>query len=475
MVVTRLAPSPTGDPHVGTAYQALFDYVLAKKNGGKFILRIEDTDRNRYNAQSEERILSALRWLGLSWDEGPDIGGPNAPYRQSERLEVYRRYAEQLVAQGYAYRAFETPAQLEAIRHELKASGYGLSYDGRARNIPTAEAEARAQAGQPHVIRLKAPREGQTVLHDGFRGPIVFDNAGVEDAVLLKTDGFPTYHLAVVIDDREMGVTDVIRGEEWIPSAPLHVLLYQYFGWLQPRWFHMPLLLNPDKTKLSKRKGNTSIEWYRDQGILSEALLNYLGLMGYSLPDGREIFSLQDMAQTFSFERMSLGGSVFGWDKLKWLNGKYIREVLDLPTLASRVQPFMQQAGLSSPSERYLQQVIEAMRARFETLQEFVDKAAYFFSDHYPMQDKAQAKLDEGRAVLAELQGVLADLPNFLPETTEPALKSFVENKGLKLAAVMQPLRAALTGTLETPGMYDVLQLLGQERSLARLAKALAL
>jgi glutamyl-tRNA synthetase len=471
MVVTRIAPSPTGDPHVGTAYQALFDYVWARKNGGRFVVRIEDTDQSRYRAESEERILATLRWLGLNYDEAPDVGGPHAPYRQSERLHLYRQYADQLVAQGHAYRAFETPAELEAIRAELKASGYPLGYDGRARQLPLEEAQQRAQDGQPHVVRLKAPRQGQTTLHDQFRGPIQFDNQGVEDAVLLKTDGFPTYHLAVVVDDHLMQVSDVVRGEEWLPSAPLHVLLYQFLGWEQPRWYHMPLLQNPDKTKLSKRKGNTSIDWYRDQGILAEALINYLGLMGWSMPDGREIFTLEEMVSQFDWGRMSLGGSVFGWDKLKWLNGKYIREVLSSDQLAERIEPFLHQAGLSSPSRAYLIQVVEAMRARFETLQEFVEKSGYFFSENYPFSEKATAKLAEGAALILPLHEELNQLPNFLPDQTEPLLKQFAESRGLKLAAVMQPLRAALTGSLETPGMFELLFLLGRERVLDRLQR----
>lgn len=473
MVVTRVAPSPTGDPHVGTAYQALFDYVWAKKNAGRFIVRIEDTDRARYNAESEARILAALRWLGISHDEGPDIGGPNAPYRQSERLSLYQKYAQELIEKGHAYRAFETPEELDAIRKELQQQGQRGGYDGRARSISKEESNHRAAQGEPHVVRLKAPRTGQTVLHDQLRGPIKFENSGIEDAVLLKSDGFPTYHLAVVVDDHEMGITDAVRGEEWIPSAPLHVLLYQAFGWPEPRWYHMPLLLNPDKSKLSKRKGNTSIEWYRDQGILPEALLNYLGMMGWSMPDGREVFGLQDMIENFSWERMSLGGSVFGWDKLKWLNGKYIREILSLDDLAERLKPFMEKAGYTWQDDTYLKQVAEAMRARFETLQEFVEKSGYFFTDNYPVQEKALEKIREGAAYLPEVRALLAKLPSLEAEVAEPAFKSFIEQKGLKAGAVMQPLRAALTGVLETPGMFEVLHLLGRERVIARLDRAI--
>lgn len=471
--MTRIAPSPTGDPHLGTAYQALFNYVWARKHGGRFIVRIEDTDRKRYSAEAEARILAALRWLGLTYDEGPDIGGPHAPYRQSERLPVYRQMAEELVARGWAYRAFETPEELEAIRQELLRQGIRRGYDGRARALSPEESAQRAQR-EPYVIRLKVPREGETVLKDELRGFIRFANRELEDAVLLKSDGFPTYHLGVVVDDHLFGVTDVIRGEEWIASAAFHVLLYEAFGWPQPRWYHTPLLLNPDRSKLSKRKGNTSIEWYRDQGILPEALRNYLGLMGWSMPDGREIFSLEEMIEHFSWNRVSLGGSIFSWEKLRWLNGKYIREVLSLEDLAQRVRPFLEREGLDPGSETYLKQVVEAMRARFETLAEFCQKARYFFSEDYPWQERARAKLEEGADLLVEVRARLAQLPSMDPEHTEPLLRGLAEERQLKAGAVLQPLRAALTGSLETPGIFEILYLLGRERVLQRIDRALA-
>jgi len=324
-------------------------------------------------------------------------------------------------------------------------------------------------------VRLKVPLEGKTIVHDLLRGPIEFDNAALDDKVILKADGYPTYHLAAMVDDHLMGVTHVIRAEEWITSTPFHILILRAFGWEEPVWCHTPLLRNPDKSKLSKRKMDTSVDSYRAQGFLPEALLNYLATMAWSMPDGREIFSLQDMIAHFSLERISLGGPVFDLNKLRWMNGKYIREVLTLDDLAERVKPFLERAGLSYPSEAYLKQVIEAMRARFETLQEFVDKSLYFFSEAYPMQEKALATLREGAALLPELRERLARLPDMLPENTEPLLKSFAEAKGVKPAAVMQPLRAALTGRLETPSMFDILVLLGKQRVLGRLERAMEL
>ncbi|KGQ22685.1 glutamate--tRNA ligase [Thermus filiformis] len=469
MVVTRIAPSPTGDPHVGTAYIALFNYVWARKNGGRFIVRIEDTDRARYVPGAEERILAALRWLGIPYDEGPDVGGPHGPYRQSERLPLYRAHAEELLKRGWAYRAFETPEELERIRQEKGG------YDGRARNIPPEEAEERARRGEPHVIRLKVPRPGTTEVRDELRGVVVYDNEEIPDVVLLKSDGYPTYHLANVVDDHLMGVTDVIRAEEWLVSTPIHVLLYRAFGWEAPRFYHMPLLRNPDKTKISKRKSHTSLEWYKKEGFLPEALRNYLGLMGFSMPDGREIFTLEEMIAAFSWERVSLGGPVFDLEKLRWMNGKYIREVLPLEEVARRVKPFLEEVGLSWPDEAYLLRAVELMRPRFDTLKEFVEKAQYLFREDYPLGEKALAKLMEGMDFLPELEARLKALPEWKEEALEALFRAFAQEKGLKLGQVAQPVRAALTGVLETPGLFEVMALLGRERVLARLERARAL
>ncbi|TFU26787.1 glutamate--tRNA ligase [Thermus tengchongensis] len=467
MVVTRIAPSPTGDPHVGTAYIALFNYVWAKKNGGRFLVRIEDTDRARYVPGAEERILAALKWLGIPYDEGPDIGGPRGPYRQSERLPLYRQYAEELLKRGWAYRAFETPEELEQIRKEKGG------YDGRARHIPPEEAEERAKRGEPHVIRLKVPRPGSTEVKDELRGVVVYDNAEIPDVVLLKSDGYPTYHLANVVDDHLMGVTDVIRAEEWLVSTPIHVLLYRAFGWEVPKFYHMPLLRNPDKTKISKRKSHTSLEWYKAEGFLPEALRNYLALMGFSMPDGREIFTLEELIQAFSWERVSLGGPVFDLEKLRWMNGKYIREVLSLEEVAERVKPFLEAAGCSWPSEAYLLRAVELMRPRFDTLKELPEKAPYLFREDYPLSEKALDKLREGLPLLREVRPLLEAQEDWSEAALDGLLRGFAQERGLKLGQVAQPLRAALTGSLETPGLFEIMALLGKERVLSRLARVL--
>ena len=466
--MTRIAPSPTGDPHVGTAYIALFNYAWARRNGGRFIVRIEDTDRARYVPGAEERILAALKWLGLSYDEGPDVGGPHGPYRQSERPPLYQKYAEEPLKRGWAYRAFETPEELEQIRKEKGG------YDGRARNIPPEEAEERARRGEPHVIRLKVPRPGTTEVKDELRGVVVYDNQEIPDVVLLKSDGYPTYHLANVVDDHLMGVTDVIRAEEWLVSTPIHVLLYRAFGWEAPRFYHMPLLRNPDKTKISKRKSHTSLDWYKAEGFLPEALRNYLCLMGFSMPDGREIFTLEEFIQAFTWERVSLGGPVFDLEKLRWMNGKYIREVLSLEEVAERVKPFLREAGLSWESEAYLRRAVELMRPRFDTLKEFPEKARYLFTEDYPVSEKAQRKLEEGLPLLKELYPRLRTQEEWTEAALEALLRGFAAEKGVKLGQVAQPLRAALTGSLETPGLFEILALLGKERALRRLERALA-
>ena len=327
-VRTRIAPSPTGDPHVGTAYIALFNMAFAKKMGGEFILRIEDTDQTRSTPESEKMILDALRWLGLEWSEGPDVGGPHGPYRQSERGHIYKDYALELVEKGHAFYAFETPEELDQMRAEQKEQGLPQKYDGRALKLTQEEVQAKLEAGVPYVIRMKVPEEGTCVVQDMLRGTIEIDWAQIDQQVLLKADGLPTYHLANVVDDHLMKITHVIRGEEWINSAPKHILLYQYFGWEMPTLCHMPLLRNPDKSKLSKRKNPTSILYYQRMGFLPEAVINYLGRMGWSMPDEREKFALSEMIEHFDIQRVSLGGPVFDVEKLKWLNGVWIREDL---------------------------------------------------------------------------------------------------------------------------------------------------
>lgn len=474
-VVTRIAPSPTGDPHVGTAYIGLFNHTLAAQarargEEGRFILRIEDTDRGRYVADSETRIFQMMQWLGLTPDESPLQGGPNGPYRQSERFDLYGDYARQLVASGHAYYAFETPEELAALREQAQGEGRVIAVPSR--DLDPAAAQARVDAGEAAVIRLKVPREGQTVVNDRLRDPITFQNREIDDKVLLKADGFPTYHLANVVDDRQMEVTHVVRAEEWITSTPIHVLLYQAFGWPEPVWAHMPLLRNADKSKISKRKNPTSVEWYMDQGFLPEAMLNFLATMGWTHPEGQEIFDLAEFQRVFRLEDVTLGGPVFSLDKLKWMNGKYLREVLTEEEVAKRLHAYLASQKHDLPLDAYFRAVVRMMIPRMDVFSEFLEKTPYFWSEEYPVTEKAQKLLDEGRPFLPDLAARLKNLSAFDQATTEAALRAFAEERGLKPGKVMQPLRAAVAGTSESPGMFEMLEALGQERVVARVERA---
>lgn len=472
-VVTRIAPSPTGDPHVGTAYIGLFNYVLAKKHGGKFLFRLEDTDRERYDPASEGRILEMMRWLRLEPDEGPGVGGPNGPYQQSERLPVYREHVDRLLDAGRAYRAFETEAELEEMRKEQKRLGRPIGYDGRGREVPREEQDRRAAAGESHVVRLMAPSEGAIVVQDELRGEISFDHSEVRDNVLLKSDGYPTYHLAVVVDDHLMGITHVMRAEEWISSTPIHVCLYDAFGWKAPAFVHMPLLRNPDKSKVSKRKLDTSVDSYRAQGVLPEALLNFLGTLSWSMPDGREFFTVDDMIANFELSRISLGGPVFDLKRLAHYNAKYIREILTLDELSNRVEPRFRQAGYEWDDEDFLLDVIDVLRPRTEMLEDFVTQARYFFDDAYPFEDDARKRIAAGQAFLEDLEREFSMLEFFDFDAVEDLLNEYIRSKEVKKPQVLMPLRAALTGTNNAPSVTDLVVILGRREVLQRIGRAL--
>lgn len=473
-IVTRIAPSPTGDPHVGTAYMSLFDYVFAKKHKGSFVLRVEDTDQKRYNPESEAKVISALKWLGLAPDQSPEVGGPHAPYRQTERKEIYQQYAEQLLASGHAYRAFETSEELEAIHLDMQRRGLNQGYDGRAKTISKEESDERATSGEAFVIRLDTPTEGETIIKDALRGEVRIPNREVPDAVLMKSNGIPTYHLAVVVDDHLMGVTHAVRGEEWIPTAPVHVLLYEALGWQEPVWVHMPLLKNADGKKLSKRRDDSSLDSYKEQGIIAEALLNYLATMGWSMPDGREFFSLEDMIDAFSFERISLGGSVFDMKRLKHYNAHYLREVLELETVLERAKPFFEQAGYDISDEDYLLDVIDVLLPRVETLKELAEQASYFFNDNFSYTEDSERRLEAGQKHLEALERELSRLDFFDYDDVDEAVRDYTKSQAVKMGEVMMPLRAALTGTTQAPGVADLAVILGKTKTLERIGRAIS-
>ena len=471
-VRVRIAPSPTGDPHVGTAYIGLFNLCFARQHDGVFVLRIEDTDQSRSTPQSEALIFHALNWVGIVPDEGPHVGGPFGPYRQSERLELYRREADALVANGSAYRCTCTPQRLEALREEQKARKENPGYDGHCRNRDAAEVAAEIEAQKlPYVVRLKVPKDGQTVFADMLRGDVVFENSGVDDQVLLKADGFPTYHLANVVDDHHMQISHVIRGEEWINSTPKHVLLYQAFGWELPQFCHLPLLRNEDKSKVSKRKNPTSLLFYERAGILPEAMRNFLGMMGWTMPDGRELFTTDEMTQNFDLSRISLGGPVFDLNKLYWLNGKYLREVLNEEQMAQRIRDTV--FGLD-----YIRKVVPLVKERIDKLEDLISYSPYFFcgSVETPLEMlAAKARTPQ------EVAGLLVDLmermdrqPEFSAQPLEALLRTWCEENGAKPRDLLGPVRAALTARTATPPLFEMMEVLGREICRRRLREAVA-
>jgi glutamyl-tRNA synthetase len=484
-VRVRFAPSPTGYLHIGGARTAIYDWLLARKTGGKFILRIEDTDRNRLVPDSLDDIMASLRWLGIEWDEGPETGGECGPYFQSERLELYHRYARQLVEAGKAYPCYCTSERLQELRKSQESAKEKVGYDRHCRNLTAAERAELDAAGVRKVIRFKTPLEGQTVVSDEIRGAMVFDNGTLEDLVLIKSDGFPTYHFANVVDDRQMGITHVLRGDEWIASTPIHVLLYQAFGWEPPKFAHLSIFLAPDgKGKLSKRHGATSVKEYREQGYLPEALFNCLLFLGWNPGTEQELFSKSEAVDRFTLERVNASPVRFSFDKLLWFNGIYLRN-LTAAELARRCLPFLQKAGAlpdPCPPERfeYLVQLMPLVQERMKLLTDVVEWTGFFLKDQIAAPSKEALipkKLDQERTVLV-LETLRTALSGVADEFTEADLETLLhalpEQLGLKMGDVFMPLRVAVSGRTATPGMYGMLAALGKKRVLERIDQALA-
>ncbi len=472
-VRTRIAPSPTGDPHVGTAYVALVNYCFAKKAGGQFLLRIEDTDRVRSTPGSEQAIFDALHWLGLSWDEGPDIGGPHGPYRQSDRLPFYKRYADELLAAGHAFACFCTPERLDAVRRDQVKAGQPPGYDGHCLELSPKEIADAQAAGVPHVVRLRVPREGSVEIVDLRRGPIVFEWRTVDMQVLLKSDGWPTYHLANVVDDHLMEITHVLRGEEWLSSAPKHALLYEYFGWKMPALAHLPLLRNNDanKTKLSKRKNPTGILFYRRMGYLPEALLNFLGLLAVPpLDGGDELMDLPLMVERFGLEGISLGGPVFDVAKLDWLNGRYLRERLDEAGFEDAVRAWALNAD-------YLQKIAPLARSRIERLSDLGPLLAFFFAGRldYDVARLRDGKLDDEtlRKAIVLATAALDGLAEWDVASIEAVIRRVADVLERKLREVVRPFYVAVTGSAQSVPLFDSMAILGRDLVRERLRNAL--
>jgi glutamyl-tRNA synthetase len=473
-VRVRIAPSPTGDPHVGTAYIALFNRVFARSQGGKFVLRIEDTDRTRSTPESEQAIIDALTWIGLTWDEGPDVGGPFAPYRQSERSAIYTEHARLLIDKGRAYRCFCTAERLTKVREEQVAMKRTPGYDGHCRALDRAETEARAAAGEVNVVRLAMPKTGETIFIDRLRGEIKINNEQVDDQVLLKSDGFPTYHLANVVDDHLMEITHVIRAEEWISSTPKHVVLYDAFGWTAPEWIHMPLLRNLDKSKISKRKNPVSIDYYRDAGILPEALTNFLGLMGWSFGGEREKFTLGEMVANFSWDRISLGGPVFDLEKLAWLNGLYLHDLNDEQLLERLLGWRLGKA--------HLMRILPLVRERIRRLDEFVPATEFFFSGDLDTARIVKDLVPKGKTP-REIASLLTDLIEAYDElrgqfgaaALEATTRAFAEKRDAPTKELFMVLRLVTTGRAASPPLFETMEVLGKEIVRRRMRQCIEL
>jgi glutamyl-tRNA synthetase len=479
-VRVRFAPSPTGRPHVGNIRTAMFDWLLARHTGGTFVLRIEDTDVERKVAGAVENILDALRWLGLDWDEGPEVGGDYGPYFQSQRLNLYREAAQKLVRQGDAYYCYCSSERLEEVRKQQAARKQSLGYDRHCREISAQERAEKEAAGIRPVVRFKVPLEGQTEFHDLIYGDVVFENSTIDDFVMLKSDGYPTYHLANVVDDHAMKISHVIRAEEWISSTPRHLLIYNALGLEPPLYVHHPMILGPDRAKLSKRHGDVSLLDYRDHGYLPETMFNFLALIGWSLDDRTEIMNRQELIDYFSLDRIGRTGAIFNRDKLDWMNGVYIRS-LTVEDLADRVLPFMEKdlpPEVKRPLDRnYVKQMVPLIRERINTLKAAATYASFFFVDEleYDTSMLIGKKMtrETALAALKAAEEKISSLGSFDHALLEDSLRHLADGLGIKTGQLFNLLRVATTAREAAPPLFETMAVLGQERCLKRIGVAL--
>lgn len=483
-VRVRFAPSPTGHLHLGGARTALYNFLLARQTGGQFILRIEDTDQKRLVPGAEDELRAGLHWMGIQWDEGPDIGGPYGPYRQSERKEIYLQYARQLIAQGKAYYCFCTPDRLEKVRQEQIQRKDDPHYDGTCRSLDPDEAEARVAAGERHVIRFKSPKEGTTTVKDLLRGDITIENRKVDDYILVKSDGLALYHLAAMVDDHEMQITHVIRGSEWLPSFTLHKLIIDAFGWQEPTWVHLSLFLKPSgKGKMSKREAadllkdghSIFIKDLKELGYLPEAVVNWIALMGWSYDDRTEFFTLDDLVNKFSLERLNPAPAAINFTKFDYFNGLHIRALSHMD-LANRVKPFLERAGYQVDDERMLK-IAPIIQERIATLDEAVDMAGFFFKDSIePAPSDLVAKgltakqsAEAARAMLA----ILNQVEEITPELVEEPMRNEVEKMGMTASQVFGIIRVAVTGQKVSPPLFESMRIIGLVEVRKRINRAI--
>ena len=471
-VRVRFAPSPTGELHVGSLRSALYNFLFARQHGGKFILRIEDTDRERFVDKAEERLLEMLDWAGVGPDESPAVGGPHGPYRQSERLEKYAAAAQKLMADGHAYRCFCTPAELDEMRARQQANGLPPKYDGRCRSLSADEQQQKIDAGLKPVIRMRLPdRDERVVVEDLVRGKVVFNSAQLDDQVLIKSDGFPTYHMAVVVDDDDMGITHVLRAEEWLPSTPKHLYLYKWLGYPVPQFAHLPLLLNPDRSKMSKRKNDVAAEIYRDKGYLPQALINYLALLGWNTSDNQELFSLDELIEKFSLDRVQKAGAVFDRDKLDWMNQKYIGD-LKPEALYDALQPFIAKTPYASQPESELRAICRVVQPSLVTLADIEKELPLFFrEDAAPLSEEAKAVVEEAdsKTVYAALVPELENLEVLDEAAFKTAVKNVQKSTGIKGKPLWGGLRAGITLEAQGPELALIVEILGKETVINRL------
>lgn len=472
-VRVRFAPSPTGFVHVGSLRTALYNYLFARHHKGKLILRIEDTDQSRYVQGAVENLLAALKWAGLDYDEGPEKEGAFGPYFQSQRLDIYKKYVQELIDKEQAYPCFCSAERLDKMRAEQTEAGLDVKYDGLCRNIPPEQAKERMKNEQ-YVIRLKVPQEGETVVDDIIRGRVSFQSNLLDDQILIKSDGFPTYHLANVVDDHLMQISHVIRGEEWLPSTPKHILLYEAFGWQPPQFAHLPLLLNADRSKLSKRQGDVAVEDYRAKGILPEALLNFVALLGWNKGDDQEIFSLDELVESFSLERVNKAGAVFDLQKLEWMSGHYIRNISQEEYLQAGLE-WMAKEKLDSGSQEANQTILLAIRPTLNKFSELKEKTALFFSDQLSFEDDALewVKKEESKMVFERMVAEIEKLSQLTLDDFKQVMKTVQKETGIKGQNLWMPVRAAMTGMTHGPELPSVLAVLGKEKVLNFLKQAL--
>lgn len=484
-VRVRFAPSPTGFLHIGGLRTALYNFLFARKQKGQFILRIEDTDQERYVPGAEEDIIESLRWAGLTYEEGPDVGGPYGPYRQSERKELYWKYAQQLVEAGYAYYAFDTPEELEEMRQRLQKSGNpSPKYDAITRmsmrnalTLPAEEVKRLLAEKVPYVIRLKVPRRETIRFYDLIRGWVSFDSSEIDDQVLIKSDGMPTYHLANVVDDHLMGITHVIRGEEWLSSTPKHVLLYRYLGWQMPHVAHLPLILSPKGGKLSKRHADelgipVMVRQYRELGYEPEALVNYLAFLGWNPGTEQEIFTLEELIEAFSLERVRPAAVQFSLDKLRWYNQQFIRR-MSVEELARKAMPYLQKHGLAA-DEAYVQKVAALMQERITFVEELVTFCRFFYEDPTTYEEQGiQKRWKENSAKLVRAYAdQLEQLDGLTAEQAEQTLRALAEAQGVKAAEIIHPTRLAISGLSFGPSLFEMMEVIGKEACVRRLRRA---